>query len=97
MSEMMERVLSPILGEKVANSETRHRPRWMPRNFNKRWFNGRVAIMDIPPYKPPYRRHIRMKGWIDAGPDGIARVCLTVIGELDLDKRTVKLKVHIQC
>lgn len=87
-----ERLLEPFIGDKRANSKTRHRPKWWPRNFDKRWLGERVAIMDIPPYKPPYRRHIRVKGWICAGPDYIFHRC--IIAELDLDERTLEVDIY---
>lgn len=93
MSEsVIERFLAPIIGDKRANSETRHRPKWWPRHFDKRWLGERVTIMDIPPYKPPHRRHIRVKGWICAGPNYILH--LTVLAELDLDERSLEVDVN---
>lgn len=89
---MVERLLGAIIGDKRHNSETRHRPRWWPRDFDKRWWGERLAIMDIPPYKPPYRRHARFKAWVCAGPNYI--VHLSMILEIDLDERTIDLEVY---
>jgi|GEM_PF-3320285 len=45
--------------------------------------------MDIAPYKPPYRRHIKAKAW----------VCTSVftrhaILEADLDERTLEVNIY---
>lgn len=92
MTGLVERVLSPIIGDKRANSETRHRPKWWPRDFDKRGFDERVAVMDIPPYKPPYRRHIRVKAWVCAGSNYI--LSAHVIAELDLDERSLEVDFY---
>lgn len=80
-----------LLGDKRHNSTTRHRPKWCPKHFDKRWLGERIAVMDIPPYKPPYRRHTRLKAWVCAGPNYILH--LTVIAEIDLDERTIDIDV----
>jgi hypothetical protein len=89
---MIGRLADALLGDKRANSETRHRPRWWPRDFDRRWLGDRLAVMDIPPYKPPYRRHIRIKAWVCAGPGYI--IHLVVIAELDLDRGTLDVEVY---
>jgi len=92
LRDLYTRVVGAILGDKRANSETRHRPRWWPRDFDCRWLNERLAVMDIPPHKPPYRRHIRIKAWVCAGPRHILLAHLIV--ELDLDERTLDMEVY---
>jgi len=81
-----------ILGKRVANSETRHRPRWLPKYFDKRWWGERFAVMDIPPYKPPYRRYAKYKAWVCMGPN----YCLSknVIVEIDLDEREFNVDLY---
>jgi hypothetical protein len=91
-SGILDWVLPPIIGDKRATSETRHRPEWWPKHFDKRWFGERVAVMDIPPYKPPYRRHIRVKAWVCAGPNYVLHC--TIIAELDLDERSLEVNIN---
>jgi len=86
---MIHKVIDYVFGEKVANSKTRHRPSWLPKHFDKRWFNGKLAVMDLPPYKPPYRRYINLKAWIDT--DVYHRV---VMIEVDFDKRDVSIETY---
>lgn len=87
---MLGRITDWILGERVANSETRHRPGWFPsKRFDFRILGERLAVMSLPPYKPPYRRHQRVKGWIIT-----PWVSLHAIVELDLDERTLDLDVY---
>jgi len=81
-----------LLGEKVGNSDTRHRPSWLPRRFDKRWLDERLAVMTLPPYKPPYQRHIRIKAWVCAGPNYILHA--NVIAEVDIDDRQVSVEVY---
>jgi len=89
---MIGRLVDALLGDKRGTSETRHRPRWWPRDFDCRWLGERLAVMDQPPYKPPYRRHIRIKAWVCAGPEYILSAHL--IAELDLDERTLDVEVY---
>lgn len=87
---VLQRITDWILGEKVANSETRHRPGWFPSSDTDiRLFGERLAFLVIPPYKPPYRRHRRVKGWICTD-----WLHLVVMLELDLDNRTLDLDVY---
>lgn len=79
-----------ILGSKWANSETRHRPAWFPSSdLDVRLFDERLALLCIPPYKPPYRRHRRLKAWICT-----SRISLHAIVELDLDERTLDVELY---
>jgi hypothetical protein len=89
---MIRRVIDAVLGDKRANSETRHRPRWWPTHFDRRWLGERVAVMDIPPYKPPFRRYIRIKAWVCTGPQYI--LSAHVIAELDLDERRLEVDIY---
>ena len=91
MTNILERLAEPILGRKLDGEGTRHRPKWWPKHFDKRWLGERVAVMDLPPYKPPHRRYMRVKAWVCMGPDYI--VHRTVIAELDLDERTFDVEV----
>lgn len=86
---LTERFLAPIIGDKRASSETRHRPKWWPKHFDKRWLDERVAVMDLPPYKPPYRRYIKLKAWVST--DRFHRVA---IAEVDLDERSFEVDVY---
>lgn len=91
---MLARITDWILGERVANSETRHRPGWFPsRDLDFRLFDERLAVLSIPPYKPPYRRHHRLKAWI-CTPPGMKARCISVMVELDLDERTLDVDVY---
>ena len=87
---MLQRITDWILGERVANSETRHRPGWFPSSdLDLRILDERLALLCIPPYKPPYRRHRRLKAWICT--DHFHRVLMV---ELDLDNRTLDVDLH---
>jgi len=92
---MLARITDWILGEKVANSETRHRPGWFPRKrFDHRILGERLAVLSIPPHKPPYRRHQRLKLWAcTPGILGKPR-CANAIVELDLDEREVNVDLY---
>lgn len=87
---MLNRITDWFLGKKVANSETRHRPSWFPsRDLDIRPFDERLAVLSIPPYKPPYRRHHRLKAWICTNP-----ISLHAIVELDLDEGTLDVDLY---
>jgi hypothetical protein len=87
---MLGRITDWILGERVANSETRHRPGWFPsHDFDIRPFGERLALFTLPPYKPPYRRHCRVKFWIST-----SRFHRAGFVELDLDERTLDVDVY---
>jgi len=92
---MLKRITDWFLGAKVANSETRHRPTWFPgSDLDVRVFGDRLALLCIPPYKPPYRRHRRLKAWAcTPGILGGIR-CVRVIMELDLDKRSLNVDLY---
>jgi hypothetical protein len=92
---MLKWITGWFLGKKVANSETRHRPAWFPSSdLDIRPFGGELALMCIPPYKPPYRRHRRLKLW--ACTPGILgnRRCVSAVVELDLDERTLDVDLY---
>lgn len=85
-----ERILGTLLGPKVANSETRHKPPWWPSSdLDVRLFDERLAVLTIPPHKPPYRRHVCLKMWLDTEP--LHRVAIL---ELDWDERTIDLNIY---
>ena len=87
---MLSRITDWILGERVANSETRHRPGWFPSSdLDVRLFGERLAVLSIPPYKPPYRRHHRLKAWIST-----SRFHRAAIVELDLDERDLDVEIY---
>lgn len=89
---MIQTLKDNIFGEKVANSETRHKPPWLPGRFDKRWFGERLAVMSIPPYKPPYRRHGKYKAWVCMGPRYILSV--NAIIEVDIDNRGLDIDIY---
>jgi hypothetical protein len=87
---MMGRITDCILGEKVANSETRHQPMWFPSpEFGFRILGDRLALFRLAPYKPPYRRHFRLKFWISTSVYHRAGFI-----ELDLDERTLDVDLY---
>ena len=87
---MLSRITDWILGERVANSETRHQPAWFPStDFGFRILGERLALFRLPPYKPPYRRHFRLKFWIST-----SRFHRAGFVELDLDERTLDLDLY---
>ena len=87
---MIGKITDWILGERVANSETRHQPGWFPStDFGFRILGDRLALFRLPPYKPPYRRHFRLKFWIST-----SRIHRAGFLELDLDERTLDLDVY---
>lgn len=87
---VFQRLTDWALGEKIGASETRHAPAWFPStDFDWRALNERVALMRLPPYKPPYCRHCCMKAWVDMGP--LHRVSIV---EWDLDERTVDVDIY---
>lgn len=89
---LLSKLKDYVLGEKVGGSGTRHRPTWLPKRFDKRWLGERIAVMTLPPYKPPYRRHICIKAWVCAGPDYILHANL--IAEIDIDERSLGVEVY---
>lgn len=88
-NESTNRAVDWLLGEKIANSETRHRPAWFPpSDTDIRLLGERLAFLVIPPYKPPYMRHRRVKMWVDVGL--LHRVAIV---DVDLDERSIDLEV----
>lgn len=82
-----------VFGSRDNSAEIRHRPSWFPsHSFDKRWIGERFAVMTIAPYKPPYRRHVKLKAWVCAGPGYIFRV--NAIIELDLDERSLDVDLY---
>lgn len=87
---MLSRITDWILGRKVANSETRHQPPWFPStDFGFRILGERLALFRLPPYKPPYRRHFRLKFWIST-----SRFHRAGFVEVDLDERTLDVDLY---
>lgn len=89
---MLSEIADKLFGKRVGDSTERHRPKWPPNHFDHRWLGERLAVMDLPPYKPPYRRHGRYKAWVCMGPNYAIR--LNAIVEIDLDERTLDVDIY---
>ena len=76
-----------ILGKRIENTGNRYRPMWLHKHFDKRWLGERFAVMDLPPYKPAYRRYAKYKAWVNVGP-----ISEHLIVEVDLDERELNVE-----
>lgn len=82
-------IVGAIIGVEKHGSETRHRPGWMPRDVDVRLLGDRLAFLTIPPYKPPYRRHVRFKCWAM-----LPGLSASAIVEIDLDERELDIDIR---
>ena len=89
---VISRLKDRLLGEKITNTNSRNRPMWLHKHFDKRWWGERFAVMDLPPYKPAYRRYSKYKAWVCLGPNNVIHA--TAIVEVDLDERELNVEIN---
>jgi hypothetical protein len=84
---MLAKIKNAIFGEKMRDIDTRKRPVWFPdHEMDTRILGERFALLTLTPYKPPHRRYVRLKAWVDTSI--LHRACII---EIDLDERKLNI------